>query len=237
MKALILAAGMGTRLRPLTDNKPKSMVEVNGVPILFKQLYNLMNNGIKDITIVAGYCADVIVQSINKSFPFVKVIVNEEYETTNNMYSAYLAKQNFINSEFLLMNADVFYDEMIINELIKSEYGNAVVVEQGEYNDENMKVKVIDGKIVGISKEITDEDSFGVSIDVYKFNSNGSISFFNKIVDYIENKKELNQWTEIALNDVLIDVEFKPCPLKGRWMEIDNHEDLRKAESIFNDSL
>lgn len=237
MKALILAAGMGTRLRPLTDKIPKSMVEVNSVPILFKQLDNLINNEIDDITIVAGYCADVIVQSINKFYPFVKIIVNKDYEKTNNMYSAYLAREDFINSEFLLMNADVFFDEIIITELIKTDYGNAIVVEQGEYNEESMKVKVSDGKIVGISKEIDKDDAFGVSIDVYKFNNTGSKQFFNKIIDYIENKKELNHWTEVALNEVLLTDKFEPCPLKGRWMEIDNHEDLRKAESKFNDKI
>lgn len=233
MKALILAAGMGTRLRPYTNNIPKSMVEVNGKPILFKQLDNLIENNIQDITIVAGYCADVIINKIQELYPFVKVIINRDFNETNNMYSAYLAKQEFINTNFLLMNADVYFDSSIIKELIKPNYKNAIVTEQGVFNEESMKIKTDNTRIIEISKNIMKEDSFGVSIDVYKFTKEASISFFNKINEYVENKKELNHWTEVALNEILKEVDFYPCPLIGRWMEIDNLQDLLKAESIF----
>lgn len=235
MKALILAAGLGTRLRPITDTRPKSMVEVNGKPILFKQIDNLMENGIEDITVIAGYKSEMMVDAINKSYKNVKTIINDVYDKTNNMYSAYMALDHMYNNEFLLMNADVFYDSAIIKELIKTDYNNSIVVEAGIYNDENMKVSCNDERIVEISKVIAESDAYGVSIDVYKFSEEGSKVFFNKVKEYIEDRKELNQWTEVALNEALKLVEFKPCPLKGRWMEIDNHEDLKKAESIFND--
>ncbi|MCM3693207.1 sugar phosphate nucleotidyltransferase [Neobacillus niacini] len=235
MKALILAAGMGTRLRPITDDIPKSMVEVNGIPILFKQINNLVENGVQEITVVAGYKSEIIKNALGRSYPFVNVIINDEYDKTNNMYSAFLAKENFINDEFILMNADVFFDGSVITELILNKYKNSIVVEKGTYNDENMKVSSVDGKIVEISKKITQENAFGVSIDVYKFTSQGSNVFYEKIIDYIENKKDLNQWTEIALNDALKDIDFLTCPLVGNWMEIDNHDDLKRAERIFND--
>jgi choline kinase len=233
MKALILAAGLGTRLRPITDSRPKSMVEVNGTPILFKQIDNLKRSNIHDITVIAGYKAEMMIEALNRAYPTVKIIVNNDYNKTNNMYSAYLAKDEFVNTEFILMNADVFYDEEIIKELIDTKYYNAIVVEEGLHNEENMKVVCTNGNITEISKAISENDAYGVSIDVYKFSRIGSSVFFNKIIEYIEGKKELNQWTEVALNDVLKEIKFTSCPLKGRWMEIDNHEDLRRAESIF----
>ncbi|SEN48586.1 Choline kinase [Mesobacillus persicus] len=235
MKALILAAGLGTRLRPLTDSKPKSLVGVNGTPILFKQIDNLVKNGIEDITVVAGYKYQLLQDVLKESYPFVKVIVNYDYDKTNNMYSAYLAKEFFLNKKFLLMNADVFYDEVIIQELLLEKYENAIVVEKGLYNDENMKVTCVDNKIVGISKIIDEQDAFGVSIDVYKISEKGSQIFFEKVIEYIENRKDLNQWTEIALNEVFKEINFMPCLLKGRWIEIDNHDDLGRAEILFND--
>lgn len=235
MKALILAAGLGTRLRPITNTRPKSMVEVNGKPILFKQIDNLLENGVEDITVIAGYKSEMMVDAINKSYKNIKTIINDVYDKTNNMYSAYMALDLMYKNEFLLMNADVFYDSAIVNELIKNEYKNAIVVEAGVHNDENMKVSCNGKRIVEISKAITEKNAYGVSIDVYKFSEEGSRIFFDKVKEFIEEKKELNQWTEVALNDVLKLVEFNPCPLKGRWMEIDNHEDLKKAECIFND--
>jgi L-glutamine-phosphate cytidylyltransferase len=233
MKALILAAGIGSRLRPITENRPKSMVEVNGVPIIFKQIDNLLKNNIHNITVVAGYKADMLISALNKSYPNIKVIINDNYEITNNMYSSYLAKEEMYNEDFLLMNADVFYDISIIEELVKDKYENSIVVEKGNYNDENMKVKCVDGRLIEISKQILKNDSYGVSIDVYRFSKEGSITFYEKIIDYIERKEEVNHWTEVALNDVLKEIHFKPCPIKGKWMEIDNFDDLKKAEIIF----
>lgn len=233
MKALILAAGMGTRLKPLTYVKPKSMVEVNGKPILFKQIDNLLENGIKEIIVIAGYKAEMIINAINKSYDNIKIIINKDYDKTNNMYSAYLAMEYMYNNEFLLMNADVFFDTEVLRELLKRDYINSIVVEEGTYNDESMKVVCEDGRIIEISKKISEEKSFGVSIDVYKFSKEGSKIFYDKIKEYIEDKKDLSQWTEVALNEILFRVEFRPCPLKGRWIEIDTHDDLRIAESIF----
>lgn len=235
MKALILAAGLGTRLRPITDTRPKSMVEVNGKPILFKQIDNLLENGVEDITVVAGYKSEMMIEEINKSYKGIKIIINDIYDKTNNMYSAYLALDHMYNNEFLLMNADVYYDSEILKELIKEEYKNAIVVETGIYNDENMKVSYNGERLLGISKGIVELDAYGVSIDVYKFSKEGSKVFYDKVKEFINDKKELNQWTEVALNEVLKLIEFKPCPLMGKWVEIDNYEDLIKAEGIFNE--
>lgn len=235
MKGLILAAGMGTRLQPITYSRPKSMVEVNGIPILFKQINNLLENNVKEIVVVVGYKSEIIVEAISKTYNNVKIIINNDYNITNNMYSAYLALDYMYGNEFLLMNADVFYDSTILKELLKKDYINAIVVEKGTYNEESMKVTYVDGRIMEISKKVSQKDAYGVSIDVYKFSKDASKIFYDKVKEYIEDKKDFNQWTEVALNEILKKIEFRPCPLKGRWVEIDNHDDLKKAEVIFRD--
>ncbi|NLH37828.1 MAG: phosphocholine cytidylyltransferase family protein [Thermotogaceae bacterium] len=234
MKALILAAGMGTRLRPLTDKIPKCLVQVNGVPIIAKQIENLVDNGIKDIYIVSGYKSDMLDGVLKEEYPFVNMIVNTNYDRTNNMYSAYLTRDVLYGNEFILMNGDVFFDESVVSELLKPMYLNSIVVEKGVYNDESMKVRVDNtNRIVEISKKIPEILAYGVSIDVYKFSAEGSKSFFEKIREIVEVHRKLNEWTEIALNEILSKVKFEPCPLKGRWVEIDNYEDLKFAEEIF----
>lgn len=235
MKALILAAGLGSRLAPLTDDRPKSMVEVNGKPILKKQIENLLNNGISDITIITGYKSEIIEDFVNSNYPNIKLIKSVDYTNTNNMYSAYLAREIMQNESFLMMNADVFFDETVITELIKDEYTNAIVTDIGSYNEESMKVIVKNEHIIAISKQILETDALGNSIDVYKFSKEAGRLFFAKCCEYIEDKKELKLWSEVALNDILNDVTFVPCPLKGRWIEIDNHDDLRLATNIFKD--
>ena len=238
-KALILAAGLGTRLAPITDEVPKSLVPVNGTPILFKQIENLIINDISDITIVSGYKADVLEDAVLKKYPEVKVIESVDYATTNNMYSAYLGiKAMFPDGNidsFFMMNADVFFDSSIITALKNDTNNNLIVVDIGRYIEESMKVIENEGRIIAISKQITESDALGCSIDVYKFGKDGGEAFYKRCCDYIENKKELKMWSEVALNDALSDVEFNACQLDGRWLEIDNHEDLAAAEKLFSE--
>lgn len=235
MKALILAAGLGSRLAPITDHCPKSMVPVNGKPILFKQIENLHENGITDITVISGYKAEVLEEAVSSAFSGIRFIRSVDYMNTNNMYSAYLARAVLKNEDFLMMNADVFFDASVITELLACPYENAIVVEIGKYIEESMKVTQIKGHLSHISKQILPEEALGVSIDVYKFSSCAGAAFFAKCKEYIEEKKECKLWSEVALDTILSEVEFKACPLKGRWLEIDNHEDLAAAERLFKE--
>lgn len=234
MKALILAAGLGTRLAPITDTCPKSMVPVNGKPIIVKQIENLHDNGISDITVVAGYKSDILIKKVNELFSDVKVINNADYATTNNMYSAFLGRSSIGDEPFLMMNADVYFDGSVIRSLIEHESSDAIVVDIGRYIDESMKVVEENGRLIKISKTITREDAFGTSIDVYKFSQLGAKAFFDKCEEFILVKKELKLWSEVALNNILNVINFVACPLNGRWYEIDNHDDLHAAEVLFS---
>ena len=239
MKALILAAGLGTRLAPITNDRPKSLVPVNEKPILIKQIENLHENGITDITIISGYKAEILENAVHEKWPEINVVESVDYATTNNMYSAYLGiKAMFPDGEiapFLMMNADVFYDASVIAALLATPASNAIVVDMGRYIEESMKVVEKDGRLVAITKQITPEVALGSSIDVYKFSAEGGRAFYNRCVEFIEVKRELKMWSEVALNDALGDVVFKACPLEGRWLEIDNHEDLAAAEALFSE--
>lgn len=236
-RALILAAGFGSRLAPLTDTIPKSLVPVNGKPILMKQIENLYENGIRDITIVSGYMAETLERVIHQRWPDISIVESVDYAETNNMYSAYLGiKSMFPDGNiqpFYMMNADVFFDSSVITALERDPRENLIVVDVGRYLEESMKVVEKDGRLVAISKQIPKEAALGCSIDVYKFGADGGKAFFDCCAVYIEEKKELKKWSEVALHDALSVVAFHACLLNGRWFEIDNHEDLAAAERLF----
>ncbi len=236
-KELILAAGVGTRLAPITDTIPKALVAVNGKPILLNQIENLISNGVFDITIVVGYKADVVEKTVHYYYPDIKIVESVNYSSTNNMYSAFLGmKSMFCHqtiSPFYMMNADVFYDSSVITSLENDHRENLIVVDVGSYSEESMKVIENCGRIVSISKQINQLDALGCSIDVYKFGSDGGNAFFHHCKKYIEEKKEWNKWSELAINDALNDAVFRVSELNGKWMEIDTIEDLKRAELIF----
>ena len=235
MKALILAAGFGSRLAPLTDTIPKSLVPVNGKPILFKQIENLYENGITDITVISGYRANMLEAAVHDCFRDVNIIESVDYRDTNNMYSAYLAREAMAGEPFLMMNADVFMDASVIESLLHFSGENAIVTDIGFYLEESMKVIEKDGRITHISKQIPQSEALGASIDVYKFSAEGGAAFFRKCAEFIEEKGEKKLWSEVALDAILGEVAFEACPLNGRWFEIDNHDDLAAAERIFAD--
>jgi choline kinase len=105
-------------------------------------------------------------------------------------------------------------------------------VDIGTYIEESMKVVEENGKLVEISKQVVRESALGCSIDVYKFSAKAGKMFFDKCAEYIE-KGDLKKWSEVALNDILKMGDFRACPLVGRWLEIDNHDDLAAAEKLF----
>ena len=233
MKALILAAGVGSRLAPLTDHMPKSLVEVNGTPILMKQIENLHACGITDITVVSGYLSHVLASAVGGKYPEIRILESVDYAITNNMYSAYLAKEAMAGQGFLMMNADVFFDASVIRALVDCPHPNAIVVDVGRYMEESMKVMERNGKLTAIAKTISSAQALGCSIDVYKFSPAAADAFFAKCSEYIEANNDRKQWSEVALNDILTEVDFYACPLRGRWLEIDTQDDLFAAEKLF----
>ena len=238
MKAVILAAGLGSRLRPITDEVPKCMVPVNGIRIIDKQISNLVKNGIKDIYVVDGYKAEVLASHLKEKYPFITIVSNPRYDVTNNMYSLYLTAQYVKGEEFLLMNSDVYYDSNVIEDILVGENISKIACDTSMFLEESMKITLQDNKISHISKKITEEEYYAVSIDVYRISQEDSCVLFNEVEDTILVKKDENSWTEVALDKIFTKTNFTPCVIRGRWFEIDNHDDLRVAEELFKgDSL
>ena len=181
--------------------------------------------------------AKTLERVVHQRWRDISIVESVDYAETNNMYSAYLGiKSMFPDGNiqpFYMMNADVFFDASVITALERDPSGNLIVVDVGRYMEESMKVVEKDGRLVAISKQIPKEEALGCSIDVYKFGADGGKAFFDRCAGYIEEKKELKKWSEVALHDAPSDVAFHACLLNGRWFEIDNHEDLAAAERLF----
>lgn len=238
MIGLILAAGVGSRLRPMTNTKPKCLVRTAGKAILQYQLDAYKKAGITDIYIVVGYEGEAIRQYCKHIKDMnITIIENNDYETTNNMYSLYLLKDIAKGRPFILNNADLSVDVDIVKALLDFPNANAVAVDTSLFNDESMKVVVKDDLIVDISKKITQEQSYACSIDFYKFSAESSTTFFSEIIRIIEGENNLKDWTEVAMQRLFQSgrLQFKPCDISGKdWVEIDNYEDLALSDRKFS---
>lgn len=238
MKAVILAAGMGTRLKAITYKKPKALIEVVGKPIINYQIDNLLNNGIEDIIICVGYRSIDLIEHCKINYPKVnfEFIENKNYSETNNMYSLYLAAKH-LNNDVFVMNADVVFDGNIIKGMINSP-NSVIATDVGRYIEESMKISLNqDGYITDISKNLLPGDTFGCSIDVYKFIKNDIEILRTQLINIIEEDGNLNQWTESLFQKSIKSnhIKVKPYNIRNdRWFEIDNNEDLYQAELLFN---
>jgi choline kinase len=207
--------------------------------VLGWQLEALQRAGIAQVTVVAGYRADDVVEFCRPFGDTVSVVVNSVYDRTNNMFSLRLALQGRESEETLISNGDVVFDPDIAHAMIRSESENLIAVEPGRYIDESMKVSVSqDGRITALSKAIPVEHAYGVSIDFYRF-SGTTVSAICRTADrMIGHEGNANLWTEVAIDAILPDVPVHPFDIGGRrWIEIDNFTDLAEGERLFAGTL
>jgi HAD superfamily hydrolase (TIGR01450 family) len=235
-RAIILAAGAGSRLRPITEHKPKALVEVNAKPILGHTLDALFISGIKDIIIVCGYRSDALRSFCKKAYPNATLtfIENVDYSTTNNLYSLYLARE-YLTEDVFLLNGDLVFDASIIQEM-RELPTTCVAVDVGRYLEESMKVVVRNGVIGNISKMIPEREAYGCSIDIYRFVRTDLPALIQEL-ECTVGSGNVSEWTEAALDRLFSSRKILAavCPLGGaRWFEIDNIQDLTEAELLFN---
>jgi len=241
-KVIILAAGIGSRLAPISTTIPKSLTRVAGREIIDYQVRGYLDAGIDegDITVVAGYESQKLVDFFKQHYPQVEVIINTDYNSTNNMFSLYMALGVILKTKFdtlFINNADCIYDKNTIKNLLENPSENAIATEVGAYNEESMKITVnTAGSIVNIAKTIQQSDAYGLSTDLYKMSFPAADILYKITKDFIEVKHDLNQWTEVAFPELFTKTDFRPHDIKkDKWFEIDNLDDLQRADILFSD--
>ena len=172
MKAIILAAGMASRLRPLTLTTPKSLLKVGERSLLQRSMDALIANGVKEFCIVTGYLHEMIEDFVKKQYAdSIKVtfIYNNVYETTNNIYSLWLARPFAEGEEVLLLDSDLLYDPQIVARVLATDAPNVLTLIRHELGEEEMKVVTdAQGSIKEISKTCNPADAAGESLGIEK---------------------------------------------------------------------
>jgi len=238
MKAVILAAGQGTRIRSVHGERPKCLIEVDDKTILDRQIEGLAMVGINQIAIVVGYEKEQIIGHVtarsNCASPRIDFIENPVFAITNNIYSLWLAREWIGGDSFVCLNADVIFDPKILNDAVKSDALISMIVDP-EWRDETMKVIISNGRVVRMSKKISKQEYSGTYIGITLFNEAVYDQFFCKMRELIR-RGCVNDFFNVAVQELAdqgLRVGFTTAA-GSPWAEIDDPLDLTFAqENIF----
>ena len=235
MKAVILAAGVASRLRPLTDNTPKCLLNVGNKTILQRTIDNLLANGVTEFVIVTGYLREMIESFVNENYPKLNVtfLYNEKYSSTNNIYSLWMTKDYAANGEMFLLDSDIIFDSRIIALLKNSGFENCLAVKtEIELGEEEIKITVNeDNSIKEISKTVNPKEALGESIGIEKFGKQFAAALFAELDKMILDENLSNVFYEAAF-ERLINKGEKIFPVSVgnlKCLEIDFAEDFKRA--------
>lgn len=256
MKVIILAAGQGTRLRPLTDDRPKCMVEVNGKSIIERQLDTMRSCGMKeeDITVVAGYRSGVLIEKLQNTH--VAVVINEAYETTNMVCSLMCAEKLMAAEEDMIVSyGDIIYGTQVFEKILQAKDPISVVVDDGWYgywcercenplDDAETLICDPDDYLVEVGQKTTEiEKVQSQYIGLMRFRKDGLKAALG-ISAQAKARSAQGQplwrtdrdYAKMYMTDLLqglIDEghKLRAVHINRGWFEIDNHDDLAVAEA------
>lgn len=241
MQAIILAAGLAKRLRPLTDTTPKCLLDVGGKNLLHRTMDNVISNGITDFVFVTGYRENMIKDYLTANFPDVKIdfLTNSDYMNNNNSYSLWMTK-DLIKDDFILLDSDILFNAGIITKLLNDKNHNAAAVNKKVKLDEEQIKVTLDGsnRILRMAKDVPLNEAVGESIGIEKFSKSFGKEIFDILDRKIKKENNVNEFYEktfeevIARNDTRnsiygVDVSYYEC------IEIDTVEDYYKAQNEF----
>lgn len=246
MQAIILAAGMGKRLKHLTENNTKCMVKVNGISIIERALRILDRKALNKIVIVVGYEGQKLVnyiESLNVATP-ITYIWNKDYEKTNNIYSLSLAKEYLCEDDTILLESDLVFDEAIIDVLLTDERKSLAVVDKFEsWMDGSCMIIDDDDKIVdfvpGKYFNFNDKEKYYKTVNIYKLSVDFSSNIYVPFLAAYEKAMGENEYYESVIKIIAM-LETNEIRVKRidnqKWYEIDDIQDLDIAESLFTDN-
>lgn len=241
--AVILAAGIGSRLSPLTDKSPKSLLAVGGSVILERMIRNCLSCGMSQFVLVLGHRADEIKQFVDKTFRGIRVtyVINDRYRDTNTGYSLMLASTVVGTAEFIKFDADVVFDTKILRELVDSNLPNVLCIDRNiALADEEVKVIADDQmRVREIGKSVNPKTALGESIGIEKISAVTGPLLFAELKQMMESAVNTKEYYEAAYARLVEKgIPFHALDITGmKWTEIDTAEDFASANAMFGSPI
>ncbi len=236
MIGVILAAGMAKRLRPLTDTKPKCLLEVGSRTLLQRTMDAMLQAGISELVVVTGYRGEMLRDFLTQHYPQLTIhfIDNTDYANNNNIFSLWMTRPYTDGHDFLLMDSDILFDPAIAVRMA-SEEGTALALNRHELGEEEIKVIVNEaGQVVELSKTCSISDAIGESVGIEKIDAAYSTALFKELEQMIEQEGLIDIFYERAFERLIPQGQlFRVVDTTDLFsIELDTPEDFYRAKEL-----
>ena len=235
MKAIILSAGQGKRLLPLTERAPKCMLPVQGQPLVGRQIDALLHCGVEDIAVVVGFGAELVETGLAERYGAgrIRTLYNPFYTITDNLVSCWVARGE-MEREFLILNGDTLFAPVVLERLLGAPVHpiTLAVSRKESYDDDDMKVIREGARLMQVGKKLPRGDVNAESIGMMTFRGDGPRLFRDAMDRALRSPAALSQWY-LSLIDALARsgvVFTQEIPATG-WTEVDSPSDLERAST------
>jgi len=236
MKAVILSAGQGKRLLPLTADCPKCLLPVRGRSLIEWQIDELAKCGIDQVAVVLGFRADKVERILRERYGshHVKTIYNAAYAVSDNLVSCWAAHDE-MRSDFVLLNGDTLFEAAVLQRLLETHDRPVTVTisHKSSYDADDMKVKLDGCRLLKIGKDLLPDQVDGESIGMILFRGRGPMLFRSALEKALRNPLAQTKWYLSVIDEMARSIPVWTCSIKGlQWCEVDYHSDLNLAEKV-----
>jgi choline kinase len=236
MKAVIMVAGVGSRLTKRVKHLPKCLLTFGGETILSRNIRLLSQNGIKDIVVVSGYRAGLVQEEVGDT---AQVVVNPFFRVTNSLASLWFAdKQVDLYDDLMIFNGDVVYEEGVLHKAMAAKTAATMLIDTSVIENADYRLKTKDGCIIAQGKELSVADTSGEYVGFAKLVQDVVPVYLARVRDFVETHEKYGMWWEEALFAIRDEFKMKihVADVKGLfWAEADYIEDVERIEKWFAD--
>lgn len=236
MKAVILSAGQGKRLLPLTADRPKCILPIMGQTLIEWQIDELAKCGVDQVTVVVGYRAEKVEEILRSRYGSnrVRTVYNEAYAVSDNLVSCWTVHDE-MDEEFILLNGDTLFEAAVLQRLLEVVDRSVTVTinQKNGYDEDDMKVELEGCRLVKIGKDLAPGQVHGESIGMIMFRDQGPMMFRDAMEKALRNPAAQRKYYLSVIDDLARKFSVWTCSVNDlQWCEVDYKADLEQAEKV-----
>ena len=236
MKAIILSAGQGRRLMPLTSSMPKCCLPLHGLSILEWQLSQIAQCDVDEVVVVTGFACEMVDAVVNKATNIkVRTLHNPMYAHTDNLGTCWEARSE-MDGPFVLMNGDTLFEASVLQNLLACDNRYPITLAtdtKSHFDLDDMKIIADGDRLLKVSKQLNISLVSGESIGLMSFNETGAKAFTEKLEEMMDKEDALKLWYLSAIDQLASEGIVGICPITGMsWCEVDDAADFAAAADV-----